>query len=162
MSYNDDRERSAWRRLLAAQGIGVGTARRLVSACGSASAVCAAGVERVRRCSGATLRQSKAICESIARVDLDQEYAWLVANAGTLIGCDEADYPHLLIGLPDPPGLLRVQGQLPPSDMPTVAVIGTRRCTQYGLRQAGRFARGLVEAGCCLVSGGARGIDAEV
>ena len=162
MSHTQDDERSAWRRLLAAQGIGVNTARKLVAACGSAAAVCALGTECVRRCSGATLRRSKEICESIARVDLTEERQWLSENSGRLIGFDEVGYPPSLVNLPDPPGLLRVQGILPPAHMPAVAVVGTRRCSPMGLRDAGRFARGLVEAGCCLVAGGARGIDAEI
>jgi DNA processing protein len=162
MASSDEAERGAWRQLLAAQGMRVCTARKLVTALGSASAVCVAGVEQIRQCSGATLQRSRSICRAIANVDLDRERQWLAAHSGRMIGVDEPTYPRSLLEVPDPPGVLRVQGVLPPTEMPAVAVIGTRRCSPMGLRDASRFARGLVEAGCCLVSGGARGIDAEV
>ena len=70
-------------------------------------------------------------------------------------------YPASLSPIPDPPSLLRYLGDPAVLSTPCIAIVGTRRCTAMGLRQAGRFAQGLVEAGCTIVSGGARGIDGE-
>ncbi len=42
---------------------------------------------------------------------------------------------------------------------PTVCVVGSRRMSEYGERQTRIFVRGLVEAGYCIVSGLARGVD---
>ena len=73
-------------------------------------------------------------------------------------------YPHLLAEIPDPPKLLRVRGALPGSDTrrsaACLAIVGSRRPTAYGRRQAERFARFFSEHGFEIVSGGARGIDA--
>ena len=44
-------------------------------------------------------------------------------------------------------------------DQLALAVVGTRRATAYGRRQAARFTRELAAAGLVIVSGLARGID---
>lgn len=65
--------------------------------------------------------------------------------------------------LPDPPLLLMGRGAfstLAPG-APRVAIVGTRDPDLYGVRVARLFAAALVEAGVVVVSGGARGIDAE-
>ncbi|MBI4802841.1 MAG: DNA-protecting protein DprA [Elusimicrobia bacterium] len=70
----------------------------------------------------------------------------------------EEDYPALLKNIYDPPLALYVRGKIPPGT-PAVAVVGTRKPTDYGARSAARFARELSRAGLALVSGLARGID---
>ena len=77
----------------------------------------------------------------------------------TLIPYGAAAYPELLRHLPDPPLVLRVWGDLRRDDQLAVAVVGTRRATAYGRRQAARFTRALAAAGYVIVSGLARGID---
>jgi DNA processing protein len=59
--------------------------------------------------------------------------------------------------LEDPPAVY-VTGELRAG--PAVAVVGTRRCTRYGLDMADEFGRVLGNAGWSVVSGMARGIDA--
>ena len=157
-----DGERGWWARLLAADGIGPSMARRLVAALGSAHAVCTAGVGRLHQSTGLAYADATRLIQSIRAVDIDREQHWLSQHSGRLIPFGHSEYPSTLVQIPDAPGVLRVQGVLPSAEQPIVAIVGTRRCSPYGLRQAGRFTRGLVEAGCCIVSGGARGIDAEV
>lgn len=79
----------------------------------------------------------------------------------SLVGLTDAAYPALLRAIHDPPPLLWVCGAFQEIDEWSVAIVGSRRCSAYGLDQAGRFARGLAERGHPIVSGGARGIDGE-
>ena len=72
-----------------------------------------------------------------------------------------AGYPDLLLASHDPPPLLFVRGVLDAAPEPAVAIVGSRRATPYGRLHAGRLAAELAERGVAIVSGGARGIDAE-
>jgi DNA processing protein len=73
----------------------------------------------------------------------------------------DADYPALLDQIPAPPAGLWMRGSLEALGSVPVAVVGARSATAYGLAQAGRFAGRLTEEGVTVVSGGARGVDAE-
>ena len=74
-----------------------------------------------------------------------------------LIKKTSAEYPVGLGDLEDPPSLF-VEGKL--GEMPGVAVVGTRRCTRYGIDLAEAFGVAIARSGWTTVSGLARGIDA--
>lgn len=71
----------------------------------------------------------------------------------------DADYPERLRNIPDPPRTLYVRGSLPPDDRPTVAIIGARNASDYGLQVARSFGRALAMQGIAIISGMAAGID---
>jgi DNA processing protein len=72
------------------------------------------------------------------------------------------EYPEILLNIPDPPVVLFYRGDLQGFlNLPAVAVIGSRRCTSYGRKVARSLARDFVRSGVAVVSGLARGIDAE-
>lgn len=72
----------------------------------------------------------------------------------------EAAYPSSLTALEGPPLVVFVRGHAGLLHTPSVAVVGTRTATTYGLRAADRIAMGLARAGVTVVSGLARGVDA--
>jgi len=73
-----------------------------------------------------------------------------------------AGYPSLLAQLHDPPARLHLRGD-PDGifERPAVAVVGARSCSAYGAQVARTVARELAAAGVVVVSGMARGVDAE-
>ena len=71
----------------------------------------------------------------------------------------DEDYPNRLRELYDWPAGLYVKGELPRDEIPSVAVIGARDCTSYGMQVAGLLGRELGGAGIQIVSGLALGID---
>ncbi len=77
----------------------------------------------------------------------------------TTVTLGEPGYPRLLGEIADPPHTLFIRGKLPPSEQPTVAIVGTRKCTGYGRQMAEDFAAALVGQGIAVVSGLALGID---
>ena len=70
-------------------------------------------------------------------------------------------YPARLLRLHDPPTVLWAHGPLPIAAPRAVAIVGTRAATMTGRRLAHRIAAELASRGIRVVSGLARGIDAE-
>jgi DNA processing protein len=68
-------------------------------------------------------------------------------------------YPAALAADPEPPGVLFWRGDLGWLERPTVALVGTRKCTPDGRTTAFELGRDLAAAGVCVVSGLALGID---
>jgi len=64
----------------------------------------------------------------------------------------------MLVGVSQAPSHLWVRGNLP--TMPGVAIVGTRRCTEYGRLIARNLGHAVASAGWPVISGLARGIDA--
>jgi DNA processing protein len=108
----------------------------------------------------------RAIAERKPRpaVDLDAVEARLTTASTTVTWFGAPDYPERLLDDPEPPAVLFVHATrgvatLEALRRPTVAVVGTRRCTRYGAEVAGEIGRALTSAGVCVVSGLALGID---
>ena len=73
----------------------------------------------------------------------------------------DAAYPAPLAALVDAPLVLLVRGQVPALSSPGIAIVGARAATRTARATARRLARELASAGFTIVSGLARGIDAE-
>jgi len=73
---------------------------------------------------------------------------------------DDPRFPENLKEIPDPPSCLYFVGNLELFERRRVAIVGTRKSTPYGESFAHQFAKELSQAGICVVSGLAYGIDA--
>lgn len=76
---------------------------------------------------------------------------------------NDPKYPKLLKQIPDAPFLLYVMGKRgkePLNLERTIAVVGTRKITKYGVDVTQRITEGLVSYGFTIVSGLAYGVDA--
>ena len=67
------------------------------------------------------------------------------------------DYPRLLKEIPEPPLGLYIKGNMP--ERPAVGIVGSRKCTEYGLLTATKISKFLANHGISIISGMARGID---
>ncbi len=70
-----------------------------------------------------------------------------------------AGYPEKLREIPNPPYGIYYYGSLPDSRCFTVAIVGARACSDYGIAAAAKAAGELSAAGVQVVSGLARGVD---
>jgi DNA processing protein len=96
-----------------------------------------------------------------ATVDLEAELKKLDSLKIQVLIWDDPGYPELLKNIADPPITLYVRGSLAPQDEWSVAVVGTRRATEYGRECAQLLVSGLAKNGITVVSGLAYGIDTE-
>ncbi|MGI8655044.1 MAG: DNA-processing protein DprA [Pyrinomonadaceae bacterium] len=149
-----------WIALNMTPGIGPRAAARLLERFGSAEAVYAASraeLESARLKPEAVDSIIARDCHERAAAELDKVRALGV----DLLVLDDGVYPSLLREINDPPLTLYVKGAWAEClDAPCVAVVGSRRCSTYGLNAASMLARDLAKHGVTIVSGLARGIDA--
>ena len=134
--------------------------RLLIEHFGSADAALAA--------SGASLKRVHGIGDQIThdlmhwRKHLDDPARELEAAAAAglqIIAYYDHAYPENLKEIYDPPMVLYVKGSLEERDKHAIAIVGSRRATNYGQTTAGRLARELVTNGFTVVSGLALGVD---
>jgi DNA processing protein len=149
-----------WIALNMTPGIGPRAAARLLERFGSAEAVYAASraeLESARLKPEAVDSIIARDCHERAAAELEKVRALGV----DLLVLDDGVYPSLLREINDPPLTLYVKGAWAEClDAPCVAVVGSRRCSTYGLNAASMLARDLAKHGVTIVSGLARGIDA--
>jgi DNA processing protein len=72
---------------------------------------------------------------------------------------EEAGYPEKLKRTADAPYGLYLKGRLIENDMPTVAIVGARMCSEYGRIMALELGRALADRKAGVVSGMAYGVD---
>ena len=73
---------------------------------------------------------------------------------------DDEEYPQKLMDIYSPPCVLYVWGKLPDFDNSlSIAMVGTRNATQYGVMTSHVLSASLSKLGVIIVSGGALGID---
>ncbi len=70
------------------------------------------------------------------------------------------EFPKSLTQIPQTPPIIYCIGNLDLLKATSVAMIGSRRCTRYGIRCASKISKELSQNGVCIVSGMAEGIDA--
>jgi DNA processing protein len=79
------------------------------------------------------------------------------------VGRSAPGFPSALAAIFDPPAGIFVRGTQPLEllDRASVAIVGARTCSSYGAQTARMLGRELAQAGLVVVSGLARGVDAE-
>ena len=145
---------SSWLRLIRSRRVGPATFHRLLAEHGSARAALAelpaiaraAGVENYEPC------PIEVVQHELAQARL---------AGARMLRHGQAGYPDALLDLPDAPPVLWARGDAALLNRRMVALVGARNASSLGLRMARRMAEGLGEAGFVIVSGLARGIDAE-
>lgn len=153
-SAPSDADPLLWLRLIRSRRVGPVTFHRLVADHGSMEGALAAlpGIARAAGVEDYSLCPLEVVKAEMAQARL--------ARAQVLLW-GQADYPQALMDLADAPPVLWAQGDVGLLARPMVALVGARNASSLGLRMTRRLVEGLGQAGQVVVSGLARGIDAE-
>ena len=100
-----------------------------------------------------------AITQAISAFNADESLAAIAQSGGVFITPEDLSWPTRVNQLAIPPLGLIVKGDLSILNNPSLAIVGTRNPTPYGVRLAGDFAAGFVDREWDIISGGAYGID---
>ena len=146
--------------LMMTAGVGPLTSRALLDHFGTAGRILDAPISRLKEVPGVGPKVAERICKARVENDADGELALCARHGVALIARGDDRYPESLENIPDPPSLLYVKGAFEARDQLAIALVGSRRCTPYGMRIAERLAASLARTGFTIVSGLARGIDA--
>lgn len=148
---------TAWIRLNSVSGLGRESQRRLLTVFGSPAAIFEQPVAELTRHVKPAV--AHAICAAPDTISLDEVSAWLDDAINHVITIADDEYPRALLNIPDPPLLLFVKGRLDLLNSPALAIVGSRNASAQGVRNSQAFAQAASEAGLCVVSGMAQGID---
>lgn len=144
-------------------GLGPVLLARALRELGSYDAIIAASETALRRVKGIGPDRARSIAAGLADAPAlaVREMELCHAKGVTLVAFGAEGYPPLLAQIPSPPIVLYVRGDASvlTGNPYSVAIVGSRECSAYGLEQASRFSMALAQAGLTIVSGGARGID---
>ena len=165
-------ELSSWLRLLLTPGVGLETARRLLtrgSACRRQSLI--SPPAQLRQSVTAAQASALAIAPEGLEAQLEATQRWLDPTAGrsatAIVTLGDPGYPAALLAAEDPPLLLYLMGDALqfPEEGPwrparSIAIVGSRNPTPQGASNAHAFGKFFSSAGLTVVSGLALGIDA--
>lgn len=99
------------------------------------------------------------LMEKISAFRPEDELQKISAAGAQLLTPEDPDWPSGANDLQAPPIALYVKGRREALAQPSIAIVGTRNPTPYGVRIAGDFAAGFVDRDYSIISGGAYGID---
>ncbi len=109
---------------------------------------------------GLSTKLSQTICESRAEINPMDEWQKLQSHDIQIITIQDANFPKNLKTISSPPFLLYVRGNINALSSPSVAVVGSRKISDYGEHAISSIISDIARAGITIVSGLALGTDA--
>jgi DNA processing protein len=147
-----------WFALRSVPLVGNVTFRRLIEHFGSPARALSASPEELSGVKGLTAPAALSIGKHDHRKAAETESAAFAKSGAHLVTLLDDRYPSLLKEIPDPPPYLYLKGTIPASRT-TIAVVGSRSASDYGISITSRLSRELAEQGVTIVSGLALGVD---
>lgn len=149
---------AAYIKLTLLPEVGAVTARRLLEKFGSPENVFSASKDELLQVEKIGEKVANAIIQKRQTIDAAPMLEKMKKLNAEYVHIESPQYPPLLKRLEDKPIGLYKLGSANLS-APCVAIVGSRRCSVYGLSTARKFAATFARAGITVVSGLARGID---
>ncbi|RMD59807.1 MAG: DNA-processing protein DprA, partial [Nitrospirae bacterium] len=148
-----------WLGLNMVNGVGPITIKHLISVFGSPKLVFSANEDELLNIANITKSKAEAIVNFKEWEHVDREIERSERGEFSIITMEHENYPLGLRQIDDPPPVLYVKGELRDSDRFSISIVGSRRCTGYGVSVAEMMSNKLSSYGLTIVSGMAKGID---
>ena len=126
---------------------------------GTAEAVLQASANELKQVPMIGKKLAEQFAREISKLDVEAEWRLMQQHNVRAWAIGSDDYPKRLAEVEGAPPLLYIRGTMIAADENAIGIVGSRNCTEYGLRVAHRLGRELAQAGWTVVSGLARGID---
>lgn len=157
----DAQDLHSWLTLKNVPGVGNLLFKRLITQCETPAKVLRVAQETpqaLHSVSGITPRLINAMAQAKAPHWTETELKKVGEHGYRIVTLNDTDYPSLLAQIPDPPPYIYVAGKLPESNL-AIAMVGSRKPTQYGRQISRKLSAQLARKGATIVSGMALGID---
>ena len=157
MNYNI--EEKYWYWLCNVRGIGRKKIENLIEGFGSPKKIYETNGEMLEKVSGIRKKESDFLIKSKEIWNVDEKYEKLKSKNVRFLSIWHKEYPSKLKCIEDYPFGIYVKGQLPDEQIPSVAIVGARMCSEYGRGVAKEIAKELSLHKIQIISGLAQGID---
>ena len=141
------------------KGLGPVSVKNLIAYCGSAKAVFDSPKGRLRRAPGIGETASRLVKESRNLQRAESEMNFCLREGIDMITYLDEDYPNRLKFIHNAPLILFKKGAVNLNAQPNIAIVGTRKSTDYGRELTEIFSSFFAQKGINVVSGLAYGID---
>ncbi len=153
-----------WLELQAVKGLGPITFTRLINRFGSPEAIRLANLTELAKTgdiSPSLARSLKQPLSTTTYKQIQREIEAVEAGQFSILTLNDPCYPPRLKIIVDPPPLLYYTGQLLDRDQQALAIIGARKGSHAGRAFTRQLSHDLAALGFTIISGLARGIDAD-
>lgn len=147
-----------WLALSMIKGVGPVRISKLLNAFECPKAIWEAPKNKLKAVGGISKTATK-ITKQRKQINPDKVLKDLEDKNISYITLMNKNYPGRLKNIYDPPPVLYYRGDIDTLKQPSIAIVGSRRCTKYGRKTAKKIAYELAQKGIVIVSGMARGID---
>ncbi|MBV8906339.1 MAG: DNA-protecting protein DprA [Acidobacteriia bacterium] len=147
-----------WLALRLAPGLGTHTTLRVLEKMRSPMAIFRASASELEA-AGLSPAQARNLASGYSFEEAADQQQRMLDTGAQLITLHDERYPQRLREIFDPPLVLFAIGRTELLSSYSIAIVGTRRPTPYGIAATERLSADLAKAGLTIVSGMARGID---
>jgi DNA processing protein len=149
-----------WLALRRVHSVGPRTCRVLLERFGSAERIFGASESELAE-AGIPVSAIRNLLSFNQFAPLEKELCELERLNARLCRWSDPEYPENLRHIPDPPPYFYLRGDIQAASRHSIAIVGARTASDAGLRMAHRLGLELAAKGMTVISGLARGIDAE-
>ncbi len=150
-----------WIALRLTCGIGNVNYKNLINHFGTPEKIFHADAAELRKVEGISARARESVLKFKHSHVIDMELDLITAEKIEIVTLNSPNYPENLKNIYDPPPFLYVKGKLNKQDCNAIAVVGSRRASEYGIKVTEEISRALALRDITIISGMARGIDSQ-